>query len=215
MSNPPHLSIRPLIVLMLVFLVLSGCTARPSTVKPVNDRSEYYQDTRFEGQIPIQTSQELQERYPAGFHENEPLVIPLDQQVRVSFRLFTSNPSQPDISKMVTDTFVNVFVKSNIFNIIEREQIGHLTGELELNQSGLVNQDNAPETGQFSAPEFIITGAIDQVGGRLIDANLLDISTGRVVLSERIVPAAINSQNAKMLARILLTRMKEKFYKVN
>jgi len=201
---------------MLLVPLLSGCPAPvveyPVPTRRVKDQSTDYQQVRHEGQVSKQTSKELQKRYPAGFQEEKQIVIPLDQQIRVSFRLFTSNPRQPDTAKMVTDTFVTVFVHSNIFNIVEREQINQLTSELELNQSGLVDQDKAPDTGQFSATDVIVTGAINQAGARVIDARVLDVASGRIILAERITPAAINRQSAEVLARILLNRMKKKFY---
>lgn len=114
---------------------------------------------------------------------------------------------------MVTDTFINVFTQSNLFKVIEREQVGQLATELELNQTGLVNQDKAPETGQFDATDVVITGSLNQQGGRAIDTRVLDVATSQVVLTERVTPANINRQSAEMLARRLLTRMKEKYYR--
>ncbi len=219
MPSRYRLIIQPCTVLIIISMLLSACPAPvveyPVPARRVKDQSTEYQNVQFEGQVTKQTTKELGQRYPAGFYEEKQPIIPLDRQVRVSFRLFISNPNRPNIAKMVTDTFVNVFTRSNLFNIVEREQLGQVASELELNQSGLINQDRAPETGQFAATDVIVTGAIDQAGGRLVDARVIEVTSGRIVLSERITPAAVNRQSAEMLARMLLNRMKEKYYATN
>ncbi len=216
MSNQLYLLSKFFGAIILILLLPLGCAAPvveyPVSAKRVANQSTTYQQTQYEGQLSRQNSTEIKKRYPPGLQREKTLQIPLEQQVRVSFRLFSSNPSQPDTAKMVTDTLVNVFVQSNMFNIVERENLSQLVTELELNQSGLINQDNAPETGQFSATDVIITGVVDQLGDNLITANVLEVSSGRIVLSERITPAAITRLNAEMLARRLIDRMKEKFY---
>ncbi len=203
---------------IFILLFLTGCPPAPIVEYPnptrrVKNQSTHYEQVQYQGQVSQKAQKELQQKYPEGFYKERQPVIPPDQQIRVGFRLFTSNPNRPDLAKMVTDTFINVFGQSNLFQVIEREQVGQLATELELNQSGLVNQDKAPDTGQFAATDVVITGAVNQGGGRAIDVRVLDVATSQVVLTERITPAVVNRQSAAMLARQLLSRMKDKYYK--
>ncbi len=206
------------VCLICIVLFLTGCPPAPVVEYPnptrrVKNQSTHYEEVQFQGQVSQKAIKELEQKYPDGFYKEQIPVIPPDQRVRVSFRLFSSNPNRPDLAKMVTDTFINVFTQSNLFTVIEREQVGQLATELELNQTGLVNQDKAPETGNFDATDVVITGSLNQQGGRALDARVLDVTTSQVVLAERSTPAAIDRQNAEMLARRLLNRMIEKYYK--
>lgn len=216
MSNQSIFFFRSSVIIIIFSLLLSGCPAPvveyPIPARRIKDQSTDYQPVHSEGQVSQKTVKELEERYPAGFHEQNQPIIPLDDQIRVSFRLFTSNPRQTNTAQMVTDAFINIFAESNIFVVIERERINQLATEHELNQSGLINQDEAPEAGQFAASDVVVTGSIDQAGGRMINARVMDVTTGRIILSERLTPAVINSQSAEMLARMLLNKMKEKYY---
>ncbi len=204
--HPAHL----LVFFMPMLLLLNGCGA---PVKEVSITTVEYEEVAYQGQVPEQVFKEVQKRYPPGFWKDNGPVIPPDKQLRVSIKKFDSSPDQPDLAKTVTDVFVTTFVRSRSFNIVEREQLDQVATELELNQSGLVEQVDAPETGQLTATDVIITGSINQAGNTInLAARVLDVASGRIVLAESITPAAVNGQSAAMLARMIITEMKDQFY---
>ena len=208
---------RCLFCLLVAVSILSGCAAPvveyPTPARRVKNQSIQYEEVQYQAQVSPQARDELQKKYPDGFYKEVHPAIPPDQQIRVSFGLFSSNPDAPDLARMVTDTFVYVFTESNLFKIVERQQVGQLITELEMNQTGLVDQDKAPDTGQFAATDVIITGGVNQQGGTAIDARVLDVATSQIVLADRLSPATVDRQSAEMLARMLLGRMVDKYYK--
>ncbi len=203
-------SVRLSALFMPILLLFYGCG---TPVKEVSITTTDYEEVAYQGQVPEQVFKDVQKRYPPGFWQESGSVIPPDQQLRVSIRRFDSSPDQPDLAKIVTDVFVTSFVRSRAFNVVEREQLDRLATELELNQSGMVEQVNAPETGQLTATDVIITGAVNQMGNTInLEARVLDVASGRIVLAESISPAAIDTRSASMLARMIITKMKEQYY---
>lgn len=204
--HPAHL----FVLFMPILLLLYGCG---TPVKEVSITTAKYNEVAYQGQVPEQVFKEVQKRYPPEFWKDNRPVIPPDKQLRVSIKKFNSSPDQPDLAKTVTDVFVATFVRSQAFNVVEREQLDQVATELELNQSGLVEQVNAPETGRLTATDVIITGSVNQAGNNInLTARVLDVASGRIVLAESITPAAVNGQSAAMLARMMITEMKDQFY---
>jgi len=85
--------------------------------------------------------------------------------------------------------------------------------EFELSQSGVIDTSTSQEIGQLTGVEAIVTGTVSQMGNnQRVDARVIDISTGRVVIAER-TNQANNVQRINLLARRLINRMIDKYYR--
>ena len=67
------------------------------------------------------------------------------------------------------------------FNLVERIKISEILKEMELGQTGLIDENTAPQVGKMLGAEGLVTGSFQIVGQAIrMDARLLDVETGRV-----------------------------------
>lgn len=197
---------------LLFALFLQGCTLTP--VRPASVTTATYENVQPQGQVPPNVQQELARQYPPGFWEQPNTAPPPGQRIKVAIRPFSSRPDQPDLAQSVTEVFVDIFTRSQVFAVIEREEMGQVLNEFEVSQSGLADQTDAPETGNMEAPTIMVTGDVIQLGNdNRIEARAVDIKSGKILLSERITPPAVTIQAAESLARRLISKMQETLYR--
>jgi curli biogenesis system outer membrane secretion channel CsgG len=193
-------------------LLLSACTGTAIRHSPVTE--EYYAPIENQGQIPADTVQELNSRYPPGFHEGGRVIIPPGQEKKISIKPFSSGPDREESARSATRVFAAALARTNGFVLVERAQLSGIIDEFELNQSGLMDQDSGPETGNMDTADIIITGDILQMDdGLRLQARAVDMESGRVLLSEQstLLPM-VTVQSAEMLAARLISGLREIVY---
>ncbi len=84
--------------------------------------------------------------------------------------------------QQVTDLlFANLMVEPELF-LVDREEMGKILAEQELNVSGLVKPDEAVKIGQLTGAKILVTGSVMQVGSsQYIIAKVIGTETSRVL----------------------------------
>lgn len=196
-------------MIIVTGIYMSGCAVVRDT--PQTDTT--YAATGYQGQVPQSTMKELEKKYPPGFWKEKTLNIPMKDRINIGIKEFTNATQQQDLEKTITEIFITAFSKSGAFNVIERQQLEKVLNEFELSQSGIIDTSTSKEIGQLTGVEAIVTGTVSQMGNnQRVDARVIDISTGRVVIAER-TDQANNTQRINLLARRLINRMIDKYYR--
>ncbi len=195
----------------LLLLLLPACSA--TRVTPTAVQSEQYQEIAYQGQVPVTVQEGLDQRYPRGFWDQQGNQVAPPDRKRITVKLFSSRPSQPDLAQSISEVFASTLTRSQNFIVVEREQLDQLISEIELNQSGLMNSSDSPKTGSMDSAQIVITGDIIQVGNdNRLEVHAIDMKSGRVLLSEHSNPIAITIQAAETLARRLIRRLEQLVY---
>ncbi|MBL7148965.1 MAG: hypothetical protein ISS80_02725 [Candidatus Cloacimonetes bacterium] len=105
---------------------------------------------------------------------------------------------QRRLGKGISDILSTELSKTNSFILLEREKLETIMKEQTLGQTGLINEQIAPEVGKLLGANAIITGSITQFGVRTetydiiltsgkkqiatctVDIRIIDINTGQI-----------------------------------
>lgn len=113
-----------------------------------------------------------------------------------------------DDASMVTDYVIDALLDTEMFNVIEREQLRAITDEHSFNASGLIDLSTATQIGKLHGVRYLVYGSVvglslkDKVVGYTnakvggidntqhtvvanITARFIDVETGRIVLTAR------------------------------
>lgn len=196
-------------MIIVTGIYVSGC----AVVRDTPQTDTKYAATGYQGQVPQVTMEGLEEKYQPGFWKEKTLNIPMKDRINIAIKEFTNATKQQDLEKTITEIFITAFSKSGAFNVIERQQLEKVLNEFELSQSGIIDTSTSKEIGQLTGVEAIVTGTVSQIGNnQRVDARVIDISTGRVVIAER-TDRANNTQRINLLARRIINRMIDKYYR--
>lgn len=76
------------------------------------------------------------------------------------------------------------------FDVVEREQLAKLTDELKLEANDLAaNNDGRRELGRLAKIRYLVLGSVSALGGVTVHARLVDVQTGLIVQTGKIVAA--------------------------
>lgn len=75
-----------------------------------------------------------------------------------------TNYGRRQLERVTSDILANELVKSEKFQVIEREKLHRALEELSLSQSGAIEESQALEAGKLVGAEIIITGSVSQFG---------------------------------------------------
>jgi len=110
--------------------------------------------------------------------------ISSDNPVVIAVTPFTNLTGQKDydwLSTGIGEVFTTKLGNLSCFNLVERIKISEALKEMELGQTGLIDENTAPQVGKMIGAEGLVTGSFQIVGQAIrIDARLLDVETGRV-----------------------------------
>jgi tetratricopeptide (TPR) repeat protein len=74
------------------------------------------------------------------------------------------------------------------FDLVEREQLGKVVAELKLEASDLADNDGGRrEVGRLAKVRYLVLGSITRVSGLVVNARLVDVRTGLIVQTAKIV----------------------------
>jgi hypothetical protein len=107
-----------------------------------------------------------------------------------------------DAGRTVSEFAVVNLHSSGKYKIVERQEFGKMLAEQELAQSDLVDEDNQLKLGKMLVAERILVGSVtESFGKRMINARILDVSTGEVVAtaSTTLGPAAMDNFMKELL----------------
>jgi TolB-like protein len=110
--------------------------------------------------------------------------ISSDNPAVIAVTPFTNLTGQKEydwLSTGIGEVFTTKLGSLPCFNLVERIKISEALKEMELGQTGLIDENTAPQVGKMVGAEGLVTGSFQIVGQAIrIDARLLDVETGRV-----------------------------------
>ena len=128
------------------------------------------------------------------------------------------------LGEAAADVFVTELMKSEQFSVIEREKLNAVLAEQGLGASGAVTPQTAAQIGKLLGVQYILTGSVTQfsvsdVGGGfrslgasvttgkvVLDARLVDTTTGEIVVAEE-----AENQKRMIGARFRSARFKQSY----
>lgn len=188
-----------------------GCAALREAPQP----STRYEEGAYRGQIPADTHQQLREAYPPQFWKSIG-AVPSGKRLRIGVMLFVGPAIWEDLCRKATDTFYTEFTKSGAFRMYERTQQNKLVQEFQLNQTGLIDASTAKNVGQQIGIDLLVLGSVyrAEADEARLDVRVIDIETGEAVIADAMV-RALTSRNTSALARRVVSRIVERYYKKN
>lgn len=117
----------------------------------------------------------------------------------------------PAAGRTVADELLPTF-KSR-FDLVERGQLAKVVEELRLQQTDLAtNENNRREVGRLAKVRYLVVGSITPMSGILVQARLIDVRTGLVVQTAKIIAPTAEEMLAQLpqLATVLMMSDEEK-----
>lgn len=74
-------------------------------------------------------------------------------------------------------------IKMNNLKVVERKQLQKILAELNLQRTGVVDQDSAKKIGQVLGADLLVVGSLDELPGKLLEVNLrlASVESGQAV----------------------------------
>jgi tetratricopeptide (TPR) repeat protein len=117
----------------------------------------------------------------------------------------------PLAGKTIADELLPSF-KSR-FDLVERGQLGRVIDELKLESSDLVdNQEAHREMGRLANIRYLVVGSVTPMNGIMVNARLVDVRTGLIVQTARLVAASPEDlfNHLRQLATLLMMTDEQK-----
>ncbi|MEW6040085.1 MAG: CsgG/HfaB family protein [Elusimicrobiota bacterium] len=93
-----------------------------------------------------------------------------------------SKTEMQGISEFIRTGLVN----TDLFNVVDRRDMDRILEEQKFQVSGCTTQDCVIKMGKLLNVQKIVTGKIIKMGGEYyVTANVLDVETGKISISER------------------------------
>ncbi|MCX6355238.1 MAG: 6-bladed beta-propeller [Candidatus Aureabacteria bacterium] len=112
----------------------------------------------------------------------------LEKAVRIAIFDFKNNNPQAQsrgYGEAISEMFITAFAKRPNFEVIERKQLRKVLDEIELDQSGVVENETAKKVGKVLGIDVALAGGIAAFAGSIqMDMRLLDVETGKVILAD-------------------------------
>jgi outer membrane protein OmpA-like peptidoglycan-associated protein/TolB-like protein len=89
---------------------------------------------------------------------------------------------QDPMGRMIAEFLTTAAVDSGRFSIVERSLLEKVMKELELGQSGIIEEGKAREIGRMVGAGAILTGSVSRLGNTMrIDVRLIDVESGKIL----------------------------------
>ncbi|HEX6241396.1 MAG TPA: FlgO family outer membrane protein [Polyangiales bacterium] len=99
----------------------------------------------------------------------------------------TGNAELAPLAKGLADMLITDLSNVSSLQIVERERLNQVLGELKLGRSKFIDPKTAQKLGKGLAAEFIMTGGYALSGDVLrVDARVIEVATGKVRASEKV-----------------------------
>ena len=114
------------------------------------------------------------------------------EKMKIAILDFTSAAeSYQELAMAITERLHTKLIAHGAYNVLARgEDLEHALKELELQQSGIVDENTAVTVGKYLGAQFVIIGSVKRPGSKYqIDARMINVETG-----EGIIAASIEAQ---------------------
>ncbi|MBI4979277.1 MAG: hypothetical protein HZC28_17480 [Spirochaetes bacterium] len=109
------------------------------------------------------------------------------------------------IGAAFSSVLITELKKTGEFDLIDRANIDKALKEMELGMSGMVDAANVAQVGKMVAANIILNGTVSEVENNyLINVQMTEIESGRVILTEKVEFAKDKLNNAAKV--LLMTR---------
>ncbi len=134
-----------------------------------------------------------------------------EQKINLAVAEFEArNVSQMD-AVTISDFLRTELVKTAVFNVVDRSNMQKILAEQRFQMTGCTNQECAVQMGKILNVQKIVIGSLAKmVGIYYITANIIDVETGQITLSERVecpveteLLSAVEKMSHLLEARIL------------
>jgi len=126
------------------------------------------------------------------------LTAVLSAKTKVAVINFKNN-GQPEfvyLESGIAGMLSTTLAKSRELILVEREQIDKLVSEMNLSQTGLVDQNSAVEIGKISGAEKVVIGSFLNLGKSFrIDAKVVDVATSEIIPNATASSKALDVEN--------------------
>lgn len=96
------------------------------------------------------------------------------------------------------------------FDLVERGQIATIVQELKLNADEIhLNEQGRSEIGRIAKARFLVVGSVSRLYGLTVNARLVDVQTGLIVQTAKIVAGNPRELAAKMKALAVILMMSD------
>src|ERR1700733_13294604 len=108
----------------------------------------------------------------------------------VAISYFDNNTDQPalaPLAKGLADMLITDLGNVSALQIVERDRLNQVLGELKLSRSRFIDPKTAQKLGRGLAAELIMAGSYTLVRDTLrIDVRVIEVQTGRIRVSEKV-----------------------------
>lgn len=113
-------------------------------------------------------------------------VIPLfsqqDKKTRIAVLDLQAEGISESEAKTLTGRLRSKLVDTNVFEVLEREQMNAVLQEQGFQQSGCVSDECLVEIGRLVGVQQMVGGAIGKIGETYtLDLRIIDVATGRII----------------------------------
>ncbi|MCX7822635.1 MAG: FlgO family outer membrane protein [Syntrophobacterales bacterium] len=116
---------------------------------------------------------------------NEKTVEPPKESIKLAILeldFLDRSGRQDPMGRMISEFLTTASVDSGRFSIVERSLLEKVMKELELGQSGIVEEGKAREIGKMVGAGAILTGSVSRLGNTMrIDIRLIDVESGKIM----------------------------------
>jgi TolB-like protein len=108
----------------------------------------------------------------------------------VAIAYFDNNTNSAELAplgKGLADMLITDLANVTSLQIVERERLNQVLGELKLSRSKFIDPKTAQKLGKGLSAEFIMCGGYTMVGNTLrVDARVIEVQSGKVKASEKV-----------------------------
>lgn len=135
---------------------------------------------------PVQT---LYENYSRNNYEYSLLHVKIPSEKKKNVAVLNFKPSGIlDNSKAIlfTEIFQDILIKSNIFNVIERENLKDVLTEQQFQLTGMTIEKNLVDIGRIANARYLIIGSARQIKDRhILTIKIVDVENGYILFSDK------------------------------
>jgi len=134
--------------------------------------------------------QQLRDHWYSVLKTNNKLICPDDKKIKTIAIMEFDNYSVGEyqeklgfISKGLADFFASDFDKFSALKVIERDKINSIISEIELQQSGKVDQASAVKVGKVLGATIMVFGSMTQLDGKTMRmvVRAVDVETSEII----------------------------------
>lgn len=98
---------------------------------------------------------------------------------------FENNGLEAQEVRLISDYITSALVRTEVYDVIDRNQRDMLLAEIEFSYSGVSNEEAQIELGKLLAADLILTGSIGKLGSRyIVNISVIDVRTSKNIASD-------------------------------